>query len=164
MNPPVTIRLAGQRDALQIAEMSRTMIEVGLGWSWTPARIMRGLQHPDINVAVACHDRRISGFGIAVYRSDEAHIPLFAVAGECRRAGVGTALMRWIERTVLDAGIGVIHLEARAANTGARAFYRALGYREVCTEAAMYGGVEAGVRLVRHLWPARGHCNSTEEQ
>lgn len=132
------------------------MIEVGLGWSWTPKRIIRSLQHAEINVAVACDAQGIVGFGIARYRAQQAHIPLFAVDGAHRRAGIGTALMRWIEATALTAGIGVIYLEARHANSGARAFYRALGYREIGTVPGMYRGIETGVRLVKDLWVERG--------
>lgn len=153
MSDACGIRLAGQRDALRIAEMSRTLIEVGLGWSWTPKRVLRCLQHPDINVAVACDGGDILGFGIAHYRAQDVHIPLFAVDARQRRRGVGTCLMRWIETTALTAGIGVIRLEARYGNAAARGFYRALGYREIETVAAMYGGVEAGVRLAKDLWP-----------
>jgi ribosomal-protein-alanine N-acetyltransferase len=150
------IRLASARDAVHIAEMSRTLIEVGLGWSWTPKRVVRSLQHPEINVAVACDPHGIVGFGIARYRAKQAHIPLFAVDRAHRRAGIGTALIHWIEATALTAGIGVIYLEARYANSGARAFYRALGYREIGTVPGMYRGIETGVRLVKDLWVGSG--------
>ena len=146
------IRLASQRDAVQIAEMSRQLIEVGLGWSWTPGRILRSLQEPDINVAVAHDSGHIIGFGITQYRLNEAHIALFAVDRANRRRGVGTALITWIEATALTAGIGVLYLEARLNNSAARAFYRQLGYREIRIEPGMYRGIEAGVRLAKDLW------------
>jgi len=146
------IRLACQRDALHIAEMSRQLIEVGLGWSWTPARVLRSLQDRDTNVAVAQDNGRIIGFGIAQYQTDEAHIALFAVTHTRRRCGVGTALMKWMEETALTAGIGVVCLEARLSNAGARAFYRKMGYREVKIVPGMYKGIETGVRLAKDLW------------
>lgn len=156
MATELAIRLATERDAFQIAEMSRTLIEVGLGWSWTPARVIRSLQHPEINVAVASRGQEIVGFGITRYRAQEAHIPLFAVDSACQRQGIGTALIRWIETTALTAGIGIIYLEARLGNTAARAFYRALGYREIETVPRMYRGIEPGVRLARDLWVSPG--------
>ncbi len=146
------IRLASQRDAVQIAEMSRQLIEVGLGWTWKPGRIIRSLQDRDTNVAAAYSGGRIIGFGITQYRSNEAHIALFAVERASRRRGVGTALIKWIEETALTAGIGIIYLEARLSNVAARAFYRQLGYREIRLEPDMYGGIEAGVRLAKDLW------------
>ncbi len=149
-----SIRLASQRDALTIAEMSRTLIEVGLGWSWTPKRVVRSIQHPDINVAVVCRAERVIGFIIAQYCPDRLHIPLFAVERGMRRQGIGSALLRWVETTALSAGIGLIRLEARRSNLAARAFYRAAGYREIGADPRMYRGREAGVRLAKDLWSA----------
>jgi ribosomal-protein-alanine N-acetyltransferase len=146
------IRLGSQRDAVHIAGMSRQLIEVGLGWTWTPRRVIRSLQDRNTNVAVAHDGGRIIGFGIARYRLNEAHIALFAVEYASRRYGVGTALMRWIEETALTAGIGVVYLEARLSNVGARAFYQKLGYREIKTVPGMYNGIETGVCLAKDLW------------
>ena len=50
---PTSIRFANRSDALAIAEMSRDLIEKGLGWSWTKERVTRCLRHPDTNVVVA---------------------------------------------------------------------------------------------------------------
>jgi ribosomal-protein-alanine N-acetyltransferase len=146
------IRLASPRDAVHIADMSRQLVEVGLGWSWTPRRVIRSLHRSDTNVAVAHDGGRIIGFAISSYRGDEAHIALFAVEPGSRRCGIGTALINWVEETALTAGIGVVYLEARASNVGARAFYRKLGYREIKRVPGMYRGVEAGVRLAKDLW------------
>jgi ribosomal protein S18 acetylase RimI-like enzyme len=146
------IRPGSPGDAVQIAEMSRQLIEVGLGWSWTPGRILRSLQEPDTNVAVAHDSGHIIGFGITQYGLHEAHIALFAVDRANRRRGVGTALITWIEATALTAGIGAIYLEARLNNVAARAFYRQLGYREIRIEPGMYRGIETGVRLAKDLW------------
>ncbi len=155
VNPAFSIRLASQRDALAIAEMSRTLIEVGLGWSWTPKRVIRSVQDPETNVAVACRGEVIGGFVIARYLPDRVHIPLFAVERGVRRRGIGRALLRWVETTATTAGIGLIRLEARGTNHAARAFYRAAGYREIALEPRMYGGREAGVRLAKDLWRGR---------
>ena len=146
------IRLASERDARQIAEMSRNLIEVGLGWSWTAKRVVKSVRDKDANVAVAHNAGRVIGFGIAKYKVDEAHIVLLAVNKASRRKGVGTALMKWIEKTALIAGIGVIYLEARLNNTSARKFYQALGYKEFKTEPGRYKGIESGVRLGKDLW------------
>ena len=46
---PVTLEIAPARaaDAQIIAEMSRRLVEIGLPWTWTPARVARHLQHPE---------------------------------------------------------------------------------------------------------------------
>jgi ribosomal-protein-alanine N-acetyltransferase len=146
------IRLASERDARQIALMSKNYIEVGLGWSWTEKRILKNVRDKDSNVAVAHNDGRVAGFGIAKYGADEAHIVLLAVNRESRRKGVGTSLMKCIEKTALIAGIGVVYLEARLNNTSARKFYQALGYKEIKTEPGRYKGIETGVHLGKDLW------------
>jgi len=146
------IRLASGQDARQIAEMSRNLIEVGLGWSWTEKRVANNIKDKETNVAVVHDAGHMIGFGIAKYKADEAHIVLLAVHKASRRKGVGTALMKWIEKTALIAGIGVIYLEARLNNTSAREFYRALGYKEFKIEPGRYKGIETGVQLGKDLW------------
>ena len=146
------IALARADEAPLIAACSRDLIERGLRWRWTPARIQRAIVAKDINVAVARSHGELIGFGILQYLDDEAHLCLLAVVPARRREGIGTAQMTWLERTALDAGIGVIRLEARARNESARAFYRRLGYREVMFAGGMYARDEDGVRIARDLW------------
>src|SRR5256885_295887 len=90
--------------------------------------------------------------GIMNYREAEAHLLLLAVQDSLRRRGIGTALVSWLERTALVAGIGVIYLEARHVNQEARAFYAKLGYQEIQLVRGYYSGVEAAVRLAQGLW------------
>ncbi|HUL63182.1 MAG TPA: ribosomal protein S18-alanine N-acetyltransferase [Burkholderiaceae bacterium] len=152
MTPALQIRLAHSADAPRIAAMSRDLIEVGLGWSWTEGRVLRSVVDPNTNVAVAYDEDELVGFGIMKYRDDEAHLHLLAVRESHRRRGVGSALMAWLERTALVAGIGVVYLEARSSNEVARAFYRALGYQEIKVVRGYYRGVESAVRLAKDLW------------
>ena len=114
------IRMAAVSDARRIAEMSKNLIEAGLGWSWTEERGVRSMRDKDTNVVVACDGAHIIGFGITKYRINEAHIVLFAVEKSSQRNGVGTALIKWIEKTALVAGIGIVYLEARLKNSAAR--------------------------------------------
>ena len=132
--------------------MSRDLVETGLGWSWTARRVLASLADRDTSVVVAHDAGKVIGFGIARFRTDEAHILLLAVDRQHRRRGVGTALVKWFERSALVAGIGLIYLEARLSNAGARSFYRMLGYTEFKLETGRYRGREAGVRLGRDLW------------
>lgn len=150
----IAIRLARPAEARRIAAMSRDLIETGLGWSWTPARVLRSVRDRHTNVIVAVEHRRVLGFAMMQYLEEEAHLLLFAVDPARRRAGVGTAMIRWLEATALVAGIGSIDLEVRASNRGARAFYGRLGYRERELVRGYYRGLEAAVRMRRALWPA----------
>jgi ribosomal-protein-alanine N-acetyltransferase len=148
----VHVGLARAADAPRIARMSRDLVEHGLGWRWTPTRVLRLVHDASTNVAVARDGLRIEGFGIMQYRDDDAFVLLFAVDPERRGRGVGRALMDWLESTALCAGIGVVRLEARASNHAARAFYRALGFIEVAQVRGMYAHDEDGVRLAKDLW------------
>ena len=149
------IRPANRQDARRIAEMSRDLIERGLGWSWQQQRVMNCMTDQNTTVIVACEAGRVVGFVIAKFRLDEAHIVLLAVDQTCRRRGIASSLVRWIEKTALVAGIGIVYLEARLSNAGARAFYEALGYKEFRTQPGRYKGLESGVCLGKDLWLQR---------
>jgi ribosomal-protein-alanine N-acetyltransferase len=141
------IRLARPADAARIAAMSRDYVEAGLGWRWTPARVLRMIRDRDTNVALAEADGALAGFGIMRYADDEAHLLLFAVAPAQRRRGLGSHLLAWLEQAARTAGIELIFLEARLGNTAARAFYRAHGYRELARLPRYYADREDAVRL-----------------
>ena len=156
----LTLRLATRADSAQIAAMSRDLIERGLGWSWTPRRVLRSIGDAHTNVVVALENKqdvgqRLTGFGIMKYHDDEAHLLLLAVQASDRRRGIGAALVTWLEKAALVSGVGQVYLETRMSNLQARAFYRRLGYREVQTVPGYYQGVEPGVRMAKDLWLAR---------
>ena len=144
------IRLALPQDAVRIATMSRDYVEDGLGWGWTPARVLRGIRDRATNVVVAECGADLAGFGIMKYLDDDAHLLLFAVKPEYRRRGVGSGLVTWLESTATTAGIELIFLETRATNTAAREFYAARGYRELATLPRYYGSEDA-VRIGKDL-------------
>lgn len=146
------IRLGCDRDAWRIALMSKHLIEAGLGWSWTEQRVLASIRDRATNVAVARDGGALAGFCIAKFRDEEGHIVLLAVNESQRRRGLGTALVQWMEKTALVAGIGIMYLEARLNNAGARRFYEALGYKEFKLEPRRYGGIETGVCLGKDLW------------
>ncbi len=146
-----TIRLARRGDAPRMAAMSRDLVETGLGWRWTPERIAASLRDRATNGLVAVDRQRVIGFAVMKYLEEQAHLLLLAVAPDRRRSGVGRALFTWLETSARVAGIGAIHLEVRASNDEARAFYRGLGCEESGSVAGYYGGREAAVRMRRPL-------------
>jgi ribosomal-protein-alanine N-acetyltransferase len=146
------IRLATPADTAPIGAMSRDLIEHGLGWRWTPARVKHCLHDAATNVAVAPSGDGIAGFAIMRYKDDEAHLILLGVDPLHRRRGIARALLAWHEETALTAGIGTVYIEARAANEVARALYRGAGYSEVTRLRGYYQGVEDGVMFAKDLW------------
>jgi ribosomal-protein-alanine N-acetyltransferase len=151
MTRPV-LRLGVPADAYEIAVMSRYLIEVGLrGWSWPPDRVARAIRARDTNVVVAEVRRHLVGFGIMDYGDTTAHLSLLAVKPSYQRCGIGRRMVAWLEEVALNAGITTINLELRANNFAARAFYQALGYKEVSYIPGYYRGVETAVRMSRDL-------------
>lgn len=153
----VKIRLARPADMFPISRMSRELIEVGLGWSWTPARVGREILSPETVVLAACCGERIVAFAIMHFGDETAHLNLLAVEPEFQRTGIGRRLVVWLEESALTAGITSIGLELRASNQGARRFYHSLGYHETGTIPGYYRGIEAAIRMSRSLRPAFAH-------
>lgn len=145
------LRLARPAEAGTIANLSRELIEHGLKWRWTPARVTACISAPNVNVAVACSGRDIAGFGIMRYGEDRAHLDLFAVAPLHRRSGVGRQLLKWLEKCAVVAGISSIALEVRAGNESAQLFYRKMGYHPLAEVPGYYQGVEAALRMQREI-------------
>jgi ribosomal-protein-alanine N-acetyltransferase len=143
-------------DAARLALMAHEFIETGLRPTWDAARIARHIDHPDSVVLAARSDTAIVGFAIMRYADDSAHLNLLAVAPAHRRRGVARRLLTWLEETALTAGTFRIALELRAANSGARAFYAALGYRELECVPGYYQGREPAIRMARDVAQPRG--------
>lgn len=76
----LALRAAHTSEAGVIASMSRLLIEHGLKWRWTTARIKRSIIDKDTMVLVASVEGILSGFAIMKFRDDESHLFLLAVA------------------------------------------------------------------------------------
>jgi len=147
----LTLRLARLTDAPVIAGMSRDLIETGLGWSWGPERVARGIRNPDTSVLIAASGPQAVGFAIMHFGDDHAHLNLLAVRPAHQRLGVGRQLVDWLIESALVAGIASVSLELRDANTTARRFYQALGFAEAASIPGYYRGRETALRMVREL-------------
>jgi ribosomal protein S18 acetylase RimI-like enzyme len=147
---PVT-RLATAADAAPIAQMSRSYIEQGLGWSWREARVLHAVRDRGTNVAVLAEGEDILGFGIMHYRELDAHLALFAVRPSHRGRGLGSQLVAWLEKPARIAGIERLRLEARADNEEALAFYGRLGFRRLKIVPGYYSGMVDAVQLEKRL-------------
>ena len=103
------IRLATLADAARIGEMSRDLIEHGLGWRWTPNSIRRCIRDPSMNVAVAATAHGgVAGFAVMRYKDDEAHLILLGVESEkWRRDVAGTLFADQRPRVVEIKGIKI---------------------------------------------------------
>jgi [ribosomal protein S18]-alanine N-acetyltransferase len=148
-----TLALARASDAREIAEMSRDLIEEGLTWSWTPARVQHFIMGAESSVVVARRGdaRSLAAFAIMHFGDEVAHLNLLAVAPDYRRQGLARQLMDWLTATAIEAGVFRINLELRTQNAAARAFYESLGFDQLGVVQGYYQGREAALRMSRRL-------------
>jgi ribosomal-protein-alanine N-acetyltransferase len=151
MSEIATLGLARPADAREIAEMSRDLIEQGLTWSWTPARVQHFITGPESSVVVARRERRVAAFAIMHFGDEVAHLNLLAVSPQHRRQGLGRQLMEWLTATAIEAGVFRINLELRTHNEPARSFYEYLGFDRLGIVPGYYQGREAALRMSRRL-------------
>lgn len=148
----IEFRLATVSEAEQLAAMSRDLIEQGLGWAWTPSRIIRHIRIPDSVVLVAQSQEQIIGFAIMQFGEEEAHLDLLAVKPKYQRTGIGRQLIEWLEKSALVAGISIIYLEVRSKNKDAQMFYERLGYHHIRHVHGYYSDRESAVCMAIDLW------------
>ncbi|MAV25739.1 MAG: hypothetical protein CMQ05_06415 [Gammaproteobacteria bacterium] len=151
MDADTEISLARPSDALALAEMSRDLIEVGLGWSWKPSRILAMIEHPESVVLMARTRLEIAGFAIMEFHEEHAHLNLLAVKPHQQRKGVGKALLEWLATSARVGGIARIELEVRADNGEAISFYESIDFRRDKVLKGYYQGKRDALRMVRHL-------------
>ena len=144
----VTLRLADVSDAETIAQMSRDLIESGLGWRYRPDRVRRLIGRRDNSVVVACDPHGTVGFAVMQFDDEHAHLTLLAVRPSHQRQGVARQLMQWLLRSARVAGMVSVHLELRASNRAALHFYRALGFVQTLVLAGYYEQRESAIRMM----------------
>lgn len=76
----------------------------------------------------AREQRHICGFAVARLLLDEAELLLIAVAPAGRRQGVAALLWNELTQRLYTSGARTVHLEVRASNQGAQAFYISRGF------------------------------------
>lgn len=147
----VEMGLAGIGDAPVLAQLSRDLIEAGLGWEYRPQRIAAIIADAETSTVVARVRARLVGFAAMRFGEDRAHLILLAVQPACQRRGLARAMLDWLLESARVAGVASIHVELRADNAPAFAFYRAMGFAETFRVPGYYRGREAAVRMLRML-------------
>ncbi len=96
-------------------------------------------------------DGSIVGFAMVMPEVDERTgiLVTLDVAPEMRRRGLGTLMMGWCARTLLDLvpSIDLIWLTVASRNESARAFYHRLGFRETDSIEGYYKDDDAVVMV-----------------
>ena len=147
----LAIGLAKRSDAIDISRLSRECIEFGLPQRYTPRRILKSIETDNKNVIVARLHNSFSGFGVMTYYDETANLDLLAVKRQYQRNGIGTDLLRWLEKVALTAGIYDINVQVRKINRGAIRFYEAVGFEIYAEKAGYYQGRETGILMSKNL-------------
>jgi len=146
-----TIQMAKISDALEIALLSKTEIEFGLGWGWTEKKVKRKIRDKVSNVAIAKKGETLIGFGIMKYGDKQANLDLLVVKPEYRRQNTGSQILRWLEEVAKIAGIFNIYIQARDRNLTARKLYTRLGYTLIERIPGHYQHQEDGVVFYKRI-------------
>jgi len=145
------IGLANVADARRLAILARDLIEAGLGWGYRPERIAALIHDGETTTLVARAQSRPLGFAIMRFGDERAHLILLAVEPAHQRRGIGRSLVLWLIESAVVAGVSSVHVELRASNASAHAFYRSLGFVETIRVPGYYQGRETALRMLRML-------------
>ena len=91
----------------------------------------------------------MQGFAIMKFQDDIAHLLLLAVQPKLRRSGIGSSMLKWLEKSCITAGIQQVRLEVRASNQTAQQFYDRHGYSLLGKIAAYYDKRETAIVMGR---------------
>jgi ribosomal-protein-alanine N-acetyltransferase len=86
--------------------------------------------------------RRLSGFVLASLAADEGEILSLCVAPECRRRGIGSALLERLREALIAHGTQAFFLEVNAQNHAAIRLYEKAGFRAAGKRPAYYQSSE----------------------
>ena len=131
--------------------MSRDLIEFGLGWEYRRDRVAGMIADRDSVALVTRDGPRVAGFAIMSFRDERGHLVLLAVRPSHQRRGIARAMMQWLVDSALVAGVASLHVELRATNGAAHAFYSSSGFAETLRVPGYYRGREAAVRMIKLL-------------
>lgn len=145
------IEFARVSDANEIGFISKSEIEHGLGWRYTPKRIENLISDKNTNVVVARNDSRLAGFGIMTYYDDQANLDLLAVKKIYRRQKIGGNIVTWLEKVATNSGAFNVFVQVRKSNIGAITFYQNIGFGILETQEGYYSRWEAGVIMSKSL-------------
>ena len=147
----IVLGFANRSDAATVAQLSRELVEAGLGWSYRRERISELIGDADTVALVAREREQVAGFAITTFGEERAHLVLLAVRKASQRRGIARRMIHWIVESAAVAGVASVHVELRAHNVAGIALYRASGFAEALRMPGYYRGREDAIRMVRVL-------------
>jgi ribosomal-protein-alanine N-acetyltransferase len=105
---------------------------------WSAQGFRDVLCREDVVFLVALDGARIAGYAGVACSLDEGEITNVCVAGDARRAGVGTRLLTQLLERLSGRGISRVALEVRKSNAPAIRLYEKLGFSIAGTRRDFY--------------------------
>jgi len=121
-----------------------------------PAWYIRALHSLADNLFIAAYNVRgeIIGYAVAVPKRDRVcHIASIAVHPQCRRRGIGRALLESLEELCAAQGYSVCILEVDYTNWPALNLYQSSGYRWFMLIPNYYGSGKHAIAMVKLCRP-----------
>jgi len=138
-----SVRLFAAADEPAVASLWRQVFVDDRPWGAPAAIIGRKIAERDRMFWVAQLDGRVVGAVMAGYDGQRGWIYHLAVEPDLRRRGIGRALVRAAEETLVRRGCPKVNLQVMPANRDVVEFYERLGY-----------AVEERVSMGRRLAPS----------
>jgi len=124
-DPGITVRIPRRADLSEVVAMeNRSFADPWAMEALEQELVSDGLRLP----LVAEAEGKIVGYLMAWKIVDQLHVLNIAADPDCRRRGVGTALLRAAAGQATEMGLVEITLEVRDSNNEARAFYQGHGF------------------------------------
>ena len=119
--------------------------------TWSAPQLSSEIALPEGRVWAARSGGALAGFLVARRELDALHVLLIGVAPERRRGGIARRLLMALLAS--ERGLAEAHLEVREGNSGAQAFYRALGFEIAGRRPRHYPSGESAVLMTQSLAP-----------
>jgi len=129
------VRTLGDADAVAVTEILRVAREAA---SWSEEALRGTAELQGVSAYVSERSGTISGIVVGRRVLNEAELLNLAVREDGRRQGEGRALVKRLLEKFAEQGVSRVFLEVRESNTGAIAFYQALGFHAVGTRKDYY--------------------------
>lgn len=87
---------------------------------------------------IVSHGDAVIGYAVLMIALDEAHLLNIAIAREWQDQGIGRAFLRHMIEVARNAACGIVYLEVRPSNAGARHLYRTMGFQQIAIRPNYY--------------------------
>ncbi len=132
--------LAFEKDAAALSALHKRAFPPGDGWSADAITELLALD--TTHVWAWSQQGALRGFVMVQLCGPEADILTLAVDPNHRRKGIAKRVMATAHKRLLELGTQRVLLEVAETNSGARAFYRSMGYATIATREAYYKQAE----------------------